>query len=257
MASNLYGATAVNGGASGALDSILHSVLADGDIAFVCDSTETLFVFRFESSSSTAESTPWTTSKVIEPADFAAANGRWVLCSETVEDMVVYGDLSVTGTFTLSGAFTAAGFTSTGDITMGDETTIVFDNAPADTENVSGISTAYTAGENLVFGDFCYLKSDGKMWKSDADATSTMPISCMAAATISADASGSFLVWGWARDDTWTNTVGGIIYASNTAGGITQTQPSGDTDDVQAVGIATHADRIFFNPSFVLVEVEV
>ena len=57
------------------------------------------------------------------------------------------------------------------------------------------------------------------------------------------------------RDDTWTWTVGGLIYVSTTTGTLTQTAPSGTGDQVQVVGYATHADRMYFNPSLVLVEV--
>jgi hypothetical protein len=256
MATNLYGGTSITGGASGSLDSLVYSTLADGDIAFVCDSTETFFVFRWESSSTTNESSPWTTNKVVEADDDAgAATGRWVLCSETMEDATVYGDLSVTGTLTLSGSLSTAGFTSTGDITMGDGTTVTFDVAPASDHNIAGISAAFTAGESLVFGDFCYYKADGKMWKVDADGTTTMPCVAMAAATIAGDASGDFLTYGWARDDTWAWTVGALLYADTTAGDLTETQPSGSGDQVQAVALATHADRIYFNPALTMVEV--
>lgn len=112
----------------------------------------------------------------------------------------------------------------------------------------SGIKFTDTAGENLVFGDVCYLKSDGKWWKADADAASTMPAQAIAIATIVADADGEFLLQGFARDDTWNWTIGGLIYASATAGGLTQTIPSGAADVIQVVGCAITADIIFFNP---------
>jgi hypothetical protein len=115
-------------------------------------------------------------------------------------------------------------------------------------------SGTITAAGNLVYGDFCYMKSDGKMWKGDADAIATSSVIGMASATINAEASGSFLLWGFARDDTWTWTPGGLIYLSTTAGAPTQTAPS-DTDDViQILGVATHADRMLFKPELVQVE---
>jgi len=117
---------------------------------------------------------------------------------------------------------------------------------------VSGITSTFTAGENLVFGSFCYIKSDGKMWRADADATATMPIVAMATAIIAADAEGIFLMLGSARDDTWALTITGgmanIIYASLTLGGITSTMPTGAGDEVQPVGFASTATTIYFNP---------
>ena len=63
------------------------------------------------------------------------------------------------------------------------------------------------------------------------------------------------LLQGFARDDTWNWTPGDIIYMSTTDGALTATAPSGTGDQVQVVGIATHADRIYFNPSYVLVQI--
>lgn len=256
MATNIYAATAINGGGTGAMDSIVYATLNDGDICITADSSEDYAIFRFESSSSTAESSPWTTNKVVKPDDAGANNGRWVLCDTLHDDVTAYGDLTVTGTLTLSGSLSTTGFSSTGDITMGDSTLISFDDIlPSGDHAIVGISGAWTAGENLVFGDFCYLKSDGKMWKADADAATTMPCLAMAAATINADASGDFLMWGWARDDTWGWTVGNMLYASTTAGALTATAPTGNNDIVQAVAVATHADRIYFQPALTLVKV--
>ena len=92
------------------------------------------------------------------------------------------------------------------------------------------------------------------MWKADADAATTMPVKAMALASISADASGKFLLFGWVRDDTWAWTVGGLIYASVTGGALSQTAPSSSGDQVQVVGWAYSADIMFFNPNYALVE---
>jgi hypothetical protein len=126
--------------------------------------------------------------------------------------------------------------------------------APAADHTATGIKCNFTAGENLVFSDVCYVKSDGKLWKADADAIATSSVIAMALATINADASGSFLILGIARDDTWAWTVGGLIYLSTTGGAMTQTAPSGTDDVIQILGVATHADRMFFNPNLVQIE---
>ena len=120
----------------------------------------------------------------------------------------------------------------------------------------SGIVTVdITAGENLVFGDAVYMKSDGKAWKSDADAATTLPIFGIAIATINAEATGEILTQGWIRDDTWSLTAGGIVYASVTPGAISTTAPVGSGDQVQVVGIAKTTTLIHLNPSYELVEI--
>ena len=132
---------------------------------------------------------------------------------------------------------------------------IIIDSTPDADHQVSGFTADLTAGENVAFGDVGYMKSDGKVWKSDANAASTMPALFMAIETILADASGKWLLLGYARDASWSWAVGGLIYASATAGALTQTAPSGTGDQVQVVGVATNSTRMFFNPSLVLVEI--
>jgi hypothetical protein len=70
----------------------------------------------------------------------------------------------------------------------------------------------------------------------------------MALESKSADQTCSMLVAGRVRDDDWNWTVGGLVFASTTAGALTQTAPSGTTDVVQIVGVAYHADKMLFAP---------
>lgn len=126
--------------------------------------------------------------------------------------------------------------------------------APGSDTTASGVKVTLTAGENLVFGEVCYVKSDGKIWKADADAIATSSALLMALDSISADADGEFLITGFARNDAWSWTVGGLIFLSTTAGALTQTAPSGTDDVIQILGVATHADRMIFTPQLVQVE---
>jgi len=112
-----------------------------------------------------------------------------------------------------------------------------------------------TAGEGVVLGDAVYMKNDGKVWKSDADLATTMPIIALAAETVDADAAGQFLHQGYIYKAAWDWTIGGIIYASVTPGELTQIAPVGSGDQVQVVGVAITADIIHFNPSYELVEI--
>jgi len=132
--------------------------------------------------------------------------------------------------------------------TAGGATPYALNPAPAD-HTPSGFTTTLTAGENLLIGDLCYCKSDGKMWKADADASSSMPAYAMSTGTIAANASGSFLLWGYFKDLSWSWTVGGLIYTSGTAGGMTQTVPSTAGQYIEPVAVAISAGIIFFSPS--------
>lgn len=122
--------------------------------------------------------------------------------------------------------------------------------APSTDVTVSGTTIVLTAGENLVFGDIVYIKSDGKMGKADANSAGLFPSQFMATETIANGDTGVFLVDGIARNDAWNWTVGGAVYLSTTAGGMTQTAPSGTGDCNQTLAYASHADRIYFRPAF-------
>lgn len=122
----------------------------------------------------------------------------------------------------------------------------------------SGTLINMTAGENLVFGDHVYVKSDGKMWKTNANSVLTMPGSAMAAYAITANNSGLFLTYGAAHCHTlapvWTK--GGLVYCGKTAGGMVQDVSAYTTgNQVQVLGIAIDTDVILYNPSYVLVEI--
>jgi hypothetical protein len=122
-----------------------------------------------------------------------------------------------------------------------------------------GTKTDVTVGENVSFGELLYLKADGKYWKSDADASTTMPAEVMAIATILADAVGQVLVMGFARDTSWSWTLGNgianLLYATTTAGDISQTAPSGSGDQVQVIGYAHESDITMFSPQLGLLEI--
>ena len=122
--------------------------------------------------------------------------------------------------------------------------------------SVDGLIVAMTAGAQGDFGEVCYLNSSGKWVLADASAAATSRALAMVAdTTIAADASGDFLLMGFARDDTWNwTTIGGEIYLSETAGALTQTAPTTADSVTQVMGIAIHADRMYFKPSSDIVE---
>jgi len=140
-------------------------------------------------------------------------------------------------------------------LALADAKSVKIEETLATDHTWSGLTCDGVAGETLALPEVCYRKSDSKFWKADADAASTMPVIALATAAISAAASGVLLLKGYVRDDTWTWTVGGLIYASVTPGGLSQTAPSESGDQVQVVGVAITADIMYFDPSPVLVEI--
>jgi len=137
------------------------------------------------------------------------------------------------------------------------EAQLFLNSIPTLDHSASGLTCVLNANENQAFGDVCYIDSDGQAHLIDADAIASMTGLFMATATINADADGLYLALGFARDDTWNWTVGGLIYGTvtGTSGNtLSQTAPTGTDDVVQIVGIATHADRMFFNPQLGQVE---
>jgi hypothetical protein len=150
---------------------------------------------------------------------------------------------------------------STTDATVAFPANMELDESPSANVTAYGVKVKLTCGETtgVAFGDVCYMKAaDSKMWLIDADASTSMPGIAMACETLAADAVGDFLLLGFARDDTWNWTVGSLIYGTvtgTTGNTLSHTAPSGAGDQVQVLGVATHADRMYFKPSMVLVEI--
>ncbi len=137
---------------------------------------------------------------------------------------------------------------------------IKMDSEPDANVTASGTKAIFTNGNagNVAFGDICYIVVDGDVEFADASVSTTMPGLVMALETIATTVSGEFLLQGFVRNDSWTWTVGGLIYVSltgTTTNTLTQTAPSVVGEQVQVVGVATHANRIFFNPNLMLIEI--
>lgn len=141
-----------------------------------------------------------------------------------------------------------------GGIPIRDATTVGLRSSPTSDTTASGIITTLTAGASLVFGDACYIASSGKAVLADASTIATSGAIVLSLGVYSDTDTGNFLLNGIARNDAWNWTVGGIVYLSTTAGSMTQTAPSATDEVIQILGVATHADRIYFNPSLVQVE---
>jgi len=112
----------------------------------------------------------------------------------------------------------------------------------------SGLITRGTAGENLGNRRLIYMGNDGNWYHADADAVATMPVIGITLNGFNIGQRGQILHHGYIGLATWTWTVGGEVYASTTAGELTQTPPAGPADVVQFVGIATNQRILLFAP---------
>jgi hypothetical protein len=103
-----------------------------------------------------------------------------------------------------------------------------------------------------AFGKVLAQASDFNYDLADADAATSSTGLVMALS--SGSGSKSVLLRGQICDTSW-NWSAGFLYLDTTAGSMTQTAPSGSSDQVVVLGWALSADTIFFAPSLVLVEV--
>jgi hypothetical protein len=126
--------------------------------------------------------------------------------------------------------------------------------APSSDDAGSGLMSSVTVDTNGVgVGAALFMAADGNYDEADADAAATMPCTVLALET--GTGTKKVLHYGYMRNDDWNWTPGALLYVSDTAGTLTATAPAGSGDQVQVVGYATHADRIFFSPNLAMAEV--
>lgn len=142
-------------------------------------------------------------------------------------------------------------------ITLSENTSIALDPAGSADGKWSGISITGTAGYTQAFGDLVYLDPTDSRWEAvDANSASGADGDArgMLAMVVSAGTDGNactLLLQGVIRADAKfpTFTVNNPIYASETAGSVTQTQPTTTDVVIRVVGFALTADEMYFNPS--------
>jgi len=153
--------------------------------------------------------------------------------SNIVEDTTpqLGGDLDVNGksidwgtTITVSGTY------------KGDTLTVTVDDA------------------STVFGDALYCAADFHYERCVASSATTM--SCRCLALESGAGTKKVLLKGQICDTSWNWTSGDIYISPTVTGSLTQTLVSGTGEQLQLVGFATHADRMYFNPNTMLIEME-
>jgi len=205
-------------------------------------------------------------------------NGNSVITHSSAVLTVSTGDLRVTtagtntasvvtvgGTQTLTNKTltsptltTPSAFTTGGTITLAENTTIALDPAGSADGKYTGITVTGTAGYTQAFGDLVYLDPTDSRWEA-ADANSASGADGDARGilgmVVSAGTDGNactILLVGIIRADAKfpSFTVNNPIYVSETAGSVTQTQPTTTDVVIRVVGAALTADEMYFNPDF-------
>jgi len=150
-----------------------------------------------------------------------------------------------------------SGGTMTGNITLGENTSIALDPAGSADGKYTGLTIAATAGYAQTFGDLVYLDPTDSRWEkadansasgADGDARGTLGMVVVAGAS---DGSAcTILLNGVIRADAAfpTMTINAPMYVSETAGAITGTQPTTTDVVIRVIGSALTADELYFNP---------
>jgi hypothetical protein len=159
-----------------------------------------------------------------------------------------------TGSFT--GSFIGDGASIINIASASRATKLYIEPSASSNLTVNGITTTFRANESHVIGDAVYINSTGSAQLGNATNVSSSLAVGMCIASVSGSANGEYLLHGIARYDTWNWTVGGIIFlskAGSSGNTMTQINSTGSNQVTQILGIATHADRMFFNPQLVQV----
>lgn len=149
---------------------------------------------------------------------------------------------------------TTDGGTLTGNITLGENTSIDLDPAGSADGKYSGICITGTAGATLAFGDLIYLAVATSKWVlTDADATATGGAVLVGMCVLAANDTQAtkILLQGQIRADAKfpALTIGAVVYLGETAGAIQVAIPTGADNVIRVMGFALTADEIYFNPS--------
>ena len=144
-----------------------------------------------------------------------------------------------------------------GDVSLSDASSVNISTpllAGAD-HTYTGLSAQMLAGGAIsAFDLVCVHTVTQEVVEADASAYATARVIGIAPAAISDTATGTILLHGFIRDDTWAWTAGSTLYLSETAGAMTHTAPSTDGAFVLVVGVALSPDVVYINPSMDVIE---
>ena len=120
----------------------------------------------------------------------------------------------------------------------------------------TGLTAQMLAGGAIsAFDLVCIHTVTQEVVEADARALATTRVIGIAPAAISDTATGTILLHGFIRDDSWNWTTGATLYLSETAGAMTETAPTTSGAFVKVVGIALEPDVVYINPDNSWIEI--
>ena len=186
--------------------------------------------------------------EAVSEGDFSSSNNATKLSFKTGASEAATEKMSLSS---------AGILTITGDLKLSDASSVNISTpllAGAD-HTATGLTAQMLAGGAIsAFDLVCIHTTTGEVVEADASAYSTARVIGIAPAAISDTATGTILLQGFIRDDTWNWTTGSPVYLSETAGAMTHTAPTTDGAFVQVVGVALEPDVVYFNPSMDVIE---
>lgn len=228
------------------------SVSGNAGTATALQNTRTIWGQNFDGTANVTGTLALGTSSLTLTGSIGATGARstkvWATDIEST-NMPTVGGTSLSSTF-----LALAGGTITGNITLGENTSIALDPAGSADGKYSGITITGVAGYAQAFGDLVYLSSSDSRWElADADSatTSDRMLAMVVVAGGSDGAACTLLLQGVIRADAKfpTLTIGSAVYVGETAGEIQVAIPTGADNVIRRVGYALTADEIYFNPS--------
>ncbi|SVC60636.1 uncharacterized protein METZ01_LOCUS313490, partial [marine metagenome] len=195
----------------------------------------------------------------VEPAGDTAASDNASIGYTSAEGIIITGQGSTNDVTVKNDADTTVFQIPTGTsiLRLSDASTIDMSTpllAGAD-HTYTGLSAQMLAGGAIsAFDLVCVHTVTQEVVEADASAYATARVIGIAPAAISDTATGTILLHGFIRDDTWAWTAGSTLYLSETAGAMTHTAPSTDGAFVLVVGVALSPDVVYINPSMDVIE---
>jgi len=199
------------------------------------------------------------TISTVEPTGDTSAGDNAAIGYTAAEGLILTGQGS-TSDITLKNDADGTVFTvptGTSILRLSDASTIDMSTpllAGAD-HTYTGLSAQMLAGGAIsAFDLVCVHTVTQEVVEADASAYATARVIGIAPAAISDTATGTILLQGFIRDDSWSWTAGSTLYLSETAGAMTHTAPSTDGAFVLVVGVALSPDVVYINPSMDVIE---
>ncbi len=177
--------------------------------------------------------------------------------TNTASVVTVGGTQTLTGkTLTSPTLTTPSAFTTGGDITLAENTSIALDPAGSADGKYTGITVTGTGGATIAFGDLVTLDKDDSRWElvdiSVAAAATGDARGILGMAVTSSTDGGAItvLLQGIIRADANfpTLTIGAAVFASTT-GDVVVTQPTTTDHVIRQVGFGLTGDEMFFSPT--------